>query len=323
MGTPADAASVRTARTTSRPVWIIGTGVPLLRMGIEAAAVAIGSIALLGLGAIHQCGSAAAEEATPSPFTDTSRSPAPRPAWTPGVCTSLDPVTKRVGRFGVVQPSMIDSCPRGSAFVAQATMNSQEMRVFQNTPLQGNCCPLPPDALTSAIHLFAGHCPAGSVVTGVRGYSSETMDLSRHQPSSYLFECTFINSNRYQLGPEGLAVRIATAPHGFNRHGARSLLGLEPNVTVSWNRIPPGLRYAVGRVSRNGHEQHHCTGYPWGSLLVGRGERTDCGYMHRELQYAGIGGDPPRGSPVPIFADCDAVESPLGEAPRCVKMEAE
>ena len=267
-----------------------------------------------------------ADEPAAKQFTASSnldpRAPEPQ-RWTPQVCTSLDPVSKRVGIFGVLAPLTIDSCPKGWAYVSQIALNSYEANAFQNTPLQGNCCQLPPDALTETIHYFVGRCPAGSVATGVRTHSTETFELAPDLQWTYLLECTFINTSRYQLGPESLALRVTPAPYAFNRHSMQHLFGLDPHVTIMWNTVPAGLRYSAGRFGKHGREQHHCVGYPWGSLLVGRGETTNCGYLHQQLQYTGKPGDPERGTPVQIFPDCDAIEDPEGESPKCIRLRAQ
>ena len=250
-------------------------------------------------------------------------SPTPDPRWSPPVCTSFDPQSKRYGPYGEPEYRAVDGCPQGSVFIAEMILSSRETKAFQTTALKGNCCALPPDALTPARHLFAGKCPDGSVVTGARGFSAVANELRNDQVPTYLLECTFINTKRYQLGTPNFAVRVSTTPQGAGRPGLQEVFGLSPHVSTSWNRIPAGIRFAIGRVGRHGREAVYCAGYPWGSLLVGRGAHSTCGFIHRELQYRGEPGDPVQGYPVSMFPECDAIGDPFSENPRCIRATPE
>lgn len=236
-------------------------------------------------------------------------------AWDPPVCTSFEMATTQSGK----SDNVVESCPTGSAFVGESALNSTAAKAFQATVLIGSCCPLPPDALTTVRHLFFGSCPPDSVVTGLRSFNARAKEIDEPAMPTNLFECTFINTARYQLGAPGLAVRITTLPYGVDRTLGKALLGLEQHLTSSWGRIPPGIRYAIARIDHSGRDVHSCAGYPWGSLLSGRADTSRCGFAHRQLQYVGRNGDPVRGSPVAIYPECDAIEDPHGPQPRCIR----
>lgn len=245
--------------------------------------------------------------------------PAGSAPWSPPVCTSYDPSRGQYGVFGAWDPISTEFCPDGSAYIAEVAVNGIESRNIPISPIGGNCCALPPDAFVGVHHFVAGQCPDGFVVTGVRGMHITSMEVVQDGPGTYFLRCSLLNLDRYQLGPEVLAFRITTVPLGFSRSGVLALLGYFPHVTTAWARIPAGIRYAIGRINRFGYEDTFCAGFPWGSLLVGRKENSACGFTHRELQYRGADGDPPQGTPVPMFPECDAIEDQYGPRPRCIR----
>src|SRR5262249_13934388 len=86
---------------------------------------------------------------------------------------------------------------------------------------------------------------------------------------------------------------------------------------VGKSQVPVGLRYGLGRTARKIWETDSCAGLPWGSLLVGKFSRP-CGLWYQDLEYRGVGDDPPDGSPVAVIPNCLAISDPLDATPTCI-----
>lgn len=150
------------------------------------------------------------------------------------------------------------------------------------------CCPLPSNDILSRRHVYVRQeCPENFVGTGGKR-------LGKPGEFVYLLRCTRINRKRYQLA--------STAPGRYWGDGAA---GWEGSKRVRWDNIPPAIRYAHGRSSSDHWDVDGCVGYPWGSLLSGKTSKFCGGFSFRQLQFGGLPGDPPRGTPVRMFPECE------------------
>lgn len=240
-----------------------------------------------------------------------------RPPATPRVCTSFLAQENRFGMLDADEGKMA-LCGKGEAFFAEMPLRTRYAALHNTTGTIANCCPLPPDALLDEHKLSAGRCPDNYVATGITITSTVRQKDAKDSVRNYAYRCTAINTERYQLGPPRLAIRISTVPHGASRQGWLNLIGADVHITTGWHQIPPGLRFGILRTHDAAYEIIGCTGYPWGSPLVGRNGASNCGFDHSELLYKGAEGDPPAGSPVQIFPDCIGLKDPFGRNPVCI-----
>lgn len=172
-----------------------------------------------------------------------------------------------------------------------------------SVPAAANCCPLPTaDILTSEATAVTDHCPEGFVATGG--------DLDTVcSTCTYALRCTRINESRYQLGPEHQGVAWGAVPGYFWRAEQR----------MKRSDLPPAIRFGLIRLRKSEMASAGCVGAPAGSLLVGKTAKRCNGYRFRELQYRGLAGDPPRGTPVKMYPDCVDVSDLFDPNADCMK----
>ena len=103
--------------------------------------------------------------------------------------------------------------------------------------------------------------------------------------------CVVIDNNRYDLGPE--------------LHGVGWGLGNDwQKARFRTDEIPSAIRFSVGRTSPTSWDIDGCIADPIGALATGVANPTCETATFRQLQYAGLPGDPPAGTPVQMFPDC-------------------
>lgn len=235
------------------------------------------------------------------------------------VCTSFIISEERFGSFRAMTFYEQHLCTQGHAVVSASTLVSSEAGDHERAATAGNCCPMPADALSFHSSWHFRRCPPDHVVTGVSlRYLSEAPSMRAGEYGN-MYHCTKLNTYRYQLGAPTLALRVTSIPYGLTHIGIKWLLGIDPHDRVSWKYLPPALRYGIMRSDRAAFEDYGCAGYPWGSPLVGRRGATNCGHEHRRIEYRGLPGDPPNGTPVKMFEDCVAVRNPFSREPECVR----
>ena len=167
---------------------------------------------------------------------------------------------------------------------------------------QANCCPLPKADILTDVEVFAAEeCPEDHVVT-----SPTSMEPC--EQCERVMRCTKINTERYRLGEKTEGVYW-----GFGQAYWKQ------RTQLMWGDVPAAIRYAVGRISKFHWEQQGCLGFPFGSLLVGKHSKRCHGLSFRQLQYQGLPGDPPRGTPVTMFPDCRGISDPFDPEARCIK----
>lgn len=161
-----------------------------------------------------------------------------------------------------------------------------------------DCCPLPAGdmLLDEHVYAFQQDCPDGYVITSTA--------ISRHNPK---FRCTKVNTARYTLGP---ALKGVYWGDGLSspKEGTRLIL----------QSAPVAMRYAIGRQQLRHWDTDGCIGKDPEAVLTGRSAGACDKLQYKRLLFRGLPGDPPEGTPVPIFPDCIAVVGYQGPSPRCV-----
>ena len=118
--------------------------------------------------------------------------------------------------------------------------------------------------------------------------------------------CNRVNPERYILGPATPGIFFSNGAASSSR--GRSILRFE---------IPLAIRYAFKRVGYDNWQTYGCIGQPFGSLVVSLpAGRCDTG-TYRELRYRGAAGDPPVGTPVKMFPDCEEMANVFDPTAGC------
>ena len=198
-------------------------------------------------------------------------------------------------------------CAPGATIIAgEVGVITQKNIPTGSLPFVADCCALPADdILTQTVVNADTECPPEHIATGSALYTDKCPACPRP------LRCTKINTVRYQLGPPQPG-----AYWGFGTTFWRN--------TTRYQRseLPAAIRYAVGRHDRFDYRAQGCIGEPFGSLLTARtGRRTCAALKFAELQYRGLPGDPPRGTPVKMFPDCSAVLNYTSPEPQCVSTQ--
>lgn len=184
-------------------------------------------------------------------------------------------------------------CPRGYAFYGLD--DSSDAR---SGPASGPCCPLPMKDIQIGEPFSADLvCPELSMLIGWE---------RRCESCGYSVLCVRVNPARYQLGPETAGVYWG---FGFSRWDESQFI---PKMN-----LPPNLRHAVGRMGFAEWDIDGCVGVPLGSVLTGRPEGFCSGTRFRQLQYRGLAGDPPQGTPVKMLQECREVVDLFSAGGRC------
>ena len=241
----------------------------------------------------------------------------------PYVCIGATPEEDTSSWQAINSGSGTVNCPQGYA-------------LYGATPQPGNppsftgiCCKLPKsDILTSEVSEHPYSCPAGSVVTGgrpksilpcVRDLASCKVDCDRahdacrkkRRSAEHLLRCTKLNLSRYQLSRTNDVATVRLASHFSQRS-----VSLTPK-----RSIPLAIRYGIDRGSKYSWNYSVCAGRPWGSLFAGRleGRSKKCeAFLFDTLEYRGLPGDPPRGTPVKMFPDCEKLSDLYDPNAYCV-----
>lgn len=205
------------------------------------------------------------------------------PEIRPSICTGADP-SERIGE-PTEKGTRVSMCKPGAAIYAVDDPPSD----FGAFTLGGNCCTLPAADVIRPFPIVARYakCPENTILVGSK--RTWTDPLSRTK-----VYCAQINEIRYQLG--------------------------EPTPGVGWgmggdwrdamyrnDELPAAIRWAVGRSSLTNWDVDGCIGQPIGSLVVEVPTTTCRSARFRQLQFAGLPGDPPKGVPVKMFPDCKTV----------------
>lgn len=234
------------------------------------------------------------------------------------VCVGWDP---EHSRFGTPRLTGFDGqrqiseylCPKGfGIFSGELPLGPD--RAGRMIPVIGDCCPLPPDALLDEPYTeHAVECPDDQIIIGGR---MEKVGWDPWWEQTFFIRCARINSARYELGNPTAAVR-AGPTMSYSSELFMSIVGMSTE-RVSYLQIPAGVRYGIGRLSATEWKAEVCVGFPYGSLAVGKHGKQCNEQSYRQLLYRGVDGDPPAGTPVELFARCEAIEDPLSPSPRCI-----
>lgn len=221
-----------------------------------------------------------------------------RAIHTPQICDGLieDETGRRVWSSTSYQP-----CANNHAIFSLLPWKAGRFADPSDIGVTGSCCPLPAaDILSTNTHQTESSCPENYVVTGVIG-----QDPSKHIPGSLV--CTEINTNRYQLGPVSPGLLVGMTSNFYRT--PRMLTQVD---------LSPAFRYSVGRAGLTDWFQAACVGESLGSILVGKKGKRCHHFDFRQLQFRGLAGDPPSGTPVVVFADCTVVTGVLEGEPKCI-----
>lgn len=227
------------------------------------------------------------------------------------LCLGFHPESKSWGQVGVfpfTNPSFTH-CPENYAMVSSNRPHGAASKSHY-VPVLGDCCPLPPDALTDEVRFEERECPEGFVVTGAQLAepiaacdSAEASCQKAWEVAVTVLRCTKINEQKYTLGPP-IPGALVSFGYNFSDMGQHHLTRLQ---------IPVGLRYAVGRFARIGWTLESCVGQIPGSLLQGRTSKRCATFSFRELLHRDT-----LQTPVRLFPQCRRIKDPLDPATECV-----
>lgn len=206
-------------------------------------------------------------------------------------------IHQRLWRWGAAEVG----CRAGHAlFALQPSV--QSLPRDGEPPLEGVCCALPDQSMLTAERVKAeGLCPEGTIATGVdrNGVdSAEGLQVS----------CSPVDPNRYTLGPVRPGVKWHSPARGDG---------------VDWADAPAGVRYAMGRRSRDVWESHGCAGRDWNDVFVGRTGPACDHYFYRTVLHREMKDGSEILSPVQMFPDCKEIRGIFTLNPRCVTSRRE
>ena len=174
------------------------------------------------------------------------------------LCSGYDPLRKSWGFLSVEDQQSEAYCPPGYAVLSHQAVSLAGYRSV-------SCCPLPEDALTQN-HVFTPRtCPSGFVATGIRRTTPTGTHIASNRERE--IRCTEVNQQQFELIPaEVVEITRLSTP------SAESLLaGIRCSAR---GKLPPNLRYGLGRKSRYTWGEAFCAGLPWGSVLSSFAEKT-------------------------------------------------
>lgn len=207
----------------------------------------------------------------------------PVPGSNPSVCIGYNVSTDRWGEE-------YQTCADGYAAYGVADAGGKN-REGAKIPAVQVCCPLPAkDILTKEEVYVRESCPEDYVATGSR------LDFTQGDNGVQYMRCTKINNQRYQLA--------APQPSLYFGNG---FAGWQGSQRIDREDIPAGIRYAMGRMTKDKWNKEGCVGYPYGSLLTDKTAKVCGGFKFRQLQFKGLAGDPDEGTPVQMFPECKDV----------------
>ena len=223
---------------------------------------------------------------------------------------------KELGKFGpplraAGQPIGHHDCPEDQAFIASRSPGGPIWGT-KGIPVRGFCCPLPrKDILSEEKVTTREECPYGYVATGSfnKPGCSRFMKFFWSCPgeSGEYLRCTKINLERYQLGKARIGIYWGAGSSQIHE-----------DKTIRHSEIPAAIRAGIGRVSKYTWAFDGCIGEPIGSLLVGKKAKYCKDFIFRELQYAGKDGDPPKGTAVKMYSECESIDDVMNPNPSCI-----
>ncbi len=209
------------------------------------------------------------------------------------LCIGINPETKVWG-LTEVNPTVREAyCSPGMAFLSNQPI-PRRTSLPPPWKLSGSCCPLPSGSLTDEHEFRERNCSPGFVVTGGRD------DMIR---------CTRINSDKYSLDTPAETLKADPSPDLIAR--TWYAIGVQSNLT-SRLRIPPALRFGLGRLSRTVWLDTLCVGYPWGSPLTALGTKSCAGFRFTQLR-------PKDSQIVENVPPCRAVTDVYDEGAVCIR----
>lgn len=202
------------------------------------------------------------------------------------------------GGFG--RPSR--NCPAGAAIFGVLGTAPSRNSPPELIPINASCCMLPADDILVGSHVeVLESCPEGYIATG-GDPSTSCNDCKRKM------RCSKINDTRYKLGPA-----TAGAFWGFG------VVYYKQDIRFMREEIPLALRPGIGRVSKFSWGEHGCIAYPFGGVLTGKTTKRCQGFSFKQIQYKGLKGDPPEGTPVTMFPRCDKISSIFNKDSKCLR----
>lgn len=220
----------------------------------------------------------------------------------PKICVGWNPDTLAFGRDSWEELTE-HHCPISYAVVGIDDQISSGGPIH-HAYFSSECCPLPAaDILTSESTLELARCPDDAVITGSISLPSEN-----NRPMTKI-RCTKINTHRYQLSEpaSGAYWGIGSGIHSPS----------EKHV-IKISDVPAAIRSSIGRRGFSGWDTDGCVGNPPGSLISSRSAGPCSETEFRELQFRGIGDDPPAGTPVKMFPECTRISDIFDPNASCI-----
>lgn len=205
------------------------------------------------------------------------------------ICIGFNPERARWGMTQFQDQSVENEgfhCAPGMAYMGLDNPDSWRREPGQVVPV-GSCCPLPAGALVDEHRYAMDECPDGWVVTGGRVADQSNRPGVLYDELRFELRCTKINSALFMLKPATDGIQIDVLP-GIDVAVRHAIRGESSSVMTDRMRLPPELRFGIGRVTRTSWDMA-CVGLPWGSILTG--VSVDCQTTRfRELRT--LHGDP-------------------------------
>ena len=220
------------------------------------------------------------------------------------ICVAYNSFSKK-DTWGMIGRKIYD-CPNNSIIIA-AVPGGEGRRLPSDIFIFSTCCKLPMnDFFLEETVKVKDHCPDNYVATGANAVPKSGVERKALGKQDYLLHCTKINTSRYQLGQhrKGLA-------------WGNSRSSWEESRRIALRDIPASMRHAVGRIDRYNWTFEGCVGYPFGSALTAKTSKRCRGMLFRQIQYLGIKGDPPKGTPVQIFPSCTYISDRFDPNAKC------
>ena len=200
-------------------------------------------------------------------------------------------------------------CPRGYAVYGARPWTEAHYSSPEYVAMRVSCCKLPSASILIDEHIWVEHrCPANFVATGAQYpcYPNKPRDC---QPEKKLrkMRCTKINTELYQLGEVTQGAYWGVGAIQWHQ-----------KLRVMKANIPAAIRYSMGRKSKFRWMLSGCAGYPFGSLLVGKGSKRCHDLEFRSLQYRIKGAILDAGDPVQMYPECRSISSPFEKEPECL-----
>ena len=210
----------------------------------------------------------------------------------PYVCLGYNPTSPQ--KWG----APYGRCPDGYAFYSSLE-HPGRVEGPEYAFASGTCCRLPARDILRADQVTASAaCPDGYVAVGSTG----TLIADRNNA----LICQQINSDRYQLSEQraGLYRGLGASLRAYGK-------------VLADEDIPEAIRPGVLRLSEGKMAIDGCVGDPPGSLLTAKAKRCS-NQRYRQLQYRGLSGDPPAGTPVQMFPICRSISGSLDPTAGCL-----